>query len=190
MEPFVAVRGRLQKDGETTNVIAFEVRALRFGGDPRRDTAASTGGADGGVRTPGAHRVQTGIREEELFPALPGTQEWWPDRDRVEKEAGASSSTAGTSSRTESPGLPMKEGSSGNESEDGKRRREVQRQEAQEEALKERRRQPLPNDPSTNPSPELPDVREWWGKPEEARKSPFAYLTALRQAPPGTKSWG
>ena len=26
MEPFVAVRGRLQKDGETINVIAFEVR--------------------------------------------------------------------------------------------------------------------------------------------------------------------
>jgi hypothetical protein len=38
--------------------------------------------------------------------------------------------------------------------------------------------------------PELPKVREWWGKPEEAKKSPFYYLTALRQSPPGTKSWG
>ena len=32
MEPFVAVRGRLQKDGETINVIAYEVKALRLGG--------------------------------------------------------------------------------------------------------------------------------------------------------------
>ena len=72
MEPFVAVRGRLQKDGETLNVIAYEVEALRVG----------------------ALRART------------------------------------------------------------------------------------------------PHTREWWGKPQEARKSPFAYLTALRQSPPGTRSWG
>jgi hypothetical protein len=42
----------------------------------------------------------------------------------------------------------------------------------------------------TDPDPQLPKVREWWGKPEEAQKSPFHYLTALRQSPPGTKSWG
>ena len=84
MEPFVAVRGRLQKDGETINVIAFEVRSLRLGGAPKKESG--------------------------------------PDRS------------------------------------------ERRRQEAQEEAATERRR--------------------------EARKSPFYYLTALRQSPPGTKSWG
>jgi len=29
MEPFLAVRGRLQKDGDTLNVIAYEVKPLR-----------------------------------------------------------------------------------------------------------------------------------------------------------------
>ncbi|MGW8268565.1 MAG: hypothetical protein ACWGSQ_19525, partial [Longimicrobiales bacterium] len=69
---------------------------------------------------------------------------------------------------------------------------ERRRQGAQEDAATERRkrgRQGERESPPT-PSPELPGVREWWGKPELARKSPFAYLTALRQAPPGTKSWG
>ena len=92
MEPFVAVRGRLQKDGETINVIAFEVTGLRLNGGPVKEGR-------------GAAAARPVTNEEELFPALPGTQ-------------------------------------------------------------------------------------EWWGKPEVARKSPFAYLTALRQAPPGTKSWG
>jgi len=32
MEPFLVVRGRLQKDGTTMNVIAFEVKALRTDG--------------------------------------------------------------------------------------------------------------------------------------------------------------
>jgi DNA polymerase III alpha subunit len=36
MEPFLAVRGRLQKDGETLNVIAHEVQALRVPGTPVR----------------------------------------------------------------------------------------------------------------------------------------------------------
>lgn len=36
MEPFLAVRGRLQKDGDTLNVIAYEVQALRVPGAPVR----------------------------------------------------------------------------------------------------------------------------------------------------------
>jgi DNA polymerase III alpha subunit len=35
MEPFLTVRGRLQKDGATLNVIAEEVQALRVAGTPR-----------------------------------------------------------------------------------------------------------------------------------------------------------
>jgi len=76
MEPFVTAKGRLQKDGETLNVIAHEVRALRVG----------------------ALRAERGIS--------------------------------------------------------------------------------------------MPETQEWWGNPHEARGSPFAYLTALRQSPPGTRSWG
>ncbi|NIU29376.1 MAG: hypothetical protein GWN82_01150, partial [Gemmatimonadetes bacterium] len=36
MEPFLAVRGRLQKDGDTLNVIAYEIEALRVPGTPVR----------------------------------------------------------------------------------------------------------------------------------------------------------
>jgi error-prone DNA polymerase len=174
MEPFVTVRGRLQKDGETTNVIAFEVKGLRFRGEAPSDRAPEK-----------VHRVRTRMQEEELFPALPGTQEWWPDRDRVEKrdqgqdqggDQGRETSPDGTG--REAPARKLE------------RARETRRQEAQEEAVTERRRREGTPRPAERPSPELPDVREWWGRPEEARKSPFAYLTALRQAPPGTKSWG
>jgi hypothetical protein len=53
MEPFLTVRGRLQKDGASMNVIAFEVAALRAGARP------------GG---------------EPLEPSLPGTLEYWGER--------------------------------------------------------------------------------------------------------------
>jgi error-prone DNA polymerase len=115
MEPFVTVRGRLQKDGETLNVIAYEVEALRVG--------ALRGEAS---------KVGDGIQ-------MPETQEWWPDRSKLARKAPEAGG-----------GEPGEE----------------------------------------TPRPELPKTREWWGKPEEARKSPFAYLTALRQSPPGTRSWG
>jgi hypothetical protein len=44
MEPFVTVRGRLQKDGETLNVIAHEVRGAQGGTAERGgiETARST----------------------------------------------------------------------------------------------------------------------------------------------------
>ena len=164
MEPFVAVRGRLQKDGETINVIAFEVKALRLG---------------------------SGV-------PMPGTQEWWPDRGKLEKEAREKQAAAAEASLPPPDSAPAK----GKEARPD--RRERRRQEAQEEATKERKRKALrqrapgPEEAVTevaprvsgDSSPELPKVREWWGNPEEAKKSPFYYLTALRQSPPGTKSWG
>ncbi|MBT8398495.1 MAG: DNA polymerase III subunit alpha, partial [Gemmatimonadetes bacterium] len=178
MEPFVAVKGRLQKDGETINVIAFEVKALRLA-NGAQPPSPRPGPTRGGVsRDTAASRPA--IQEEELFPSLPGTQEWWPDRGKFEK------------AEAEKPG-PQKPAGPGTD------QRERRRQSAQEEAAPERRkearrpREPVPKpstEPSTEPQPELPKVREWWGKPEEARKSPFYYLTALRQSPPGTKSWG
>jgi len=181
MEPFVAVRGRMQKDGETINVIAHEVTGLRLssGGRP---PSARPGPTRTGVAT------QSGVTsEEELFPALPGTQEWWPDRGRVDKRAAEEKEAAeereGRKRKRTAPspvGAPSREA--------GEDRREA----AQEEAATERKqevRQGGETEKAT-PSPDLPKVREWWGKPELAQKGPFAYLTALRQTPPGTKSWG
>jgi uncharacterized protein YdeI (BOF family) len=191
-EPFVAVRGRLQKDGETINVIAFEVRSLRLGGGVRPPSPGT-----GPTRT---EKVPE-IREEELFPSLPGTQEWWPDRGKIEEEARRK---AQAEAQETAPGraVPTRP-DHGKGIRPGPDQRERRRQEAQEEAVRERkeaaqqgrsgRRSPPESSPEpspTEPAPELPRVREWWGKPEEAQKSPFYYLTALRQSPPGTKSWG
>jgi error-prone DNA polymerase len=164
MEPFVAVRGRLQKDGETTNVIAFEVTGLRLAGGGRPPSPR-----------PGPTRAGA-VAEEELFPALPGTQEWWPDRSRVEKRVDPENSPP-------SPEISPKP------SQDDLG--EEKRQRALEEAATERKREARGGrTPGEEANPQLPKVREWWGKPEVAQKGPFAYLTALRQAPPGTKSWG
>jgi error-prone DNA polymerase len=182
MEPFVAVRGRLQKDGETINVIAFEVTGLRLGNGERPPAPKP------GPTRPGA------VSEEELFPSLPGTQEWWPDRTRVKKkeeEKAALNSTPGT----RGGGPPPSREPASETAEDRRRRR---RQEAHEEASREglggepERSGPQEANQERVPEqrPELPRVREWWGKPEEARKSPFYFLTALRQNSPDAKSWG
>lgn len=181
MEPFVAVRGRLQKDGETVNVIAYEVRGLRLSRGGRPPSAREVEAAQSRAGSAPGDRSSA---EEELFPALPGTQEWWPDRGKFKK---------GESVEKARP-------ESGPREESGSDRRERRRQEAQEEAATEPRREVQRKErpgaqverkrEGLGAEPEIPGVREWWGKPEEARKSPFAYLTALRQSPPGTKSWG
>ncbi|TVP45014.1 MAG: DNA polymerase III subunit alpha [Gemmatimonadales bacterium] len=38
--------------------------------------------------------------------------------------------------------------------------------------------------------PPLPETQEYWPDPKPPRDDPFAYLAALRQAPPDTKNWG
>jgi len=68
MEPFLAVRGRLQKDGGSTNVIAFEVEALKTdtGSQPERRGAATEGsGATSGDASPygDAFRYLTALRQ-------------------------------------------------------------------------------------------------------------------------------
>jgi hypothetical protein len=45
------------------------------------------------------------------------------------------------------------------------------------------------------PTPPMPETKEYWPDPKRSGGSgdpddPFAYLTALRQAPPDTKDWG
>jgi error-prone DNA polymerase len=96
MEPFLAVRGRLQKDGDSLNVIAFQVEALRVPSGP------SAGPADGGAgasAAPGAGRSgRDGMGEARsrrggapdrgavdagaLHDSLPDTLEYWADPDR------------------------------------------------------------------------------------------------------------
>ncbi|MDX1567159.1 MAG: OB-fold nucleic acid binding domain-containing protein, partial [Longimicrobiales bacterium] len=73
MEPFIVVRGRLQKDGDTINVIAFRVWPLRL----EEDAGGRSGSGEGPMDTPPAH-------------------EWWGP----EKEGGT---TSRWGSRTTSP---------------------------------------------------------------------------------------
>ena len=62
MEPFLAVRGRLQKDGATLNVIAHEVHAIRVPGTPvRRQGLARSNGAS--EATPSPFRYLTALRQ-------------------------------------------------------------------------------------------------------------------------------
>jgi len=59
MEPFIVVRGRLQKDGDTINVIAFRVWPLRL----EEDGAEASSGSDAGSR---GEPVE-----------MPPAHEWW-----------------------------------------------------------------------------------------------------------------
>jgi len=235
MEPFVAVRGRLQKDGETTNVIAFEVTGLRLasGGrppSPRRGptrteaTSEEEMGIVSGAETWAPPPGPGGISEDELFPALPSTQEWWPDRSKLEETGNSPPDREFVGEETGNPppdrvfigeetapgrGVVPGRGVAPGEAEEDSNQQKRQR--ALEEAATERKREAkndrtpregvrgggVPSEGARDGGalkeeahPELPKVREWWGKPELAQKGPFAYLTALRQTPPGTKSWG
>jgi len=109
MEPFLTVRGRLQKDGATLNVVAHEVRALRVPGAPVRRRGLSRSYAAASSSTPAI-------------------------RERIADEEGPD-------------GLTELRGS-------------------------------------------LPDTLEYWADPDRPAPSAFRYLTALRQSPPGIKSFG
>ncbi|MDX1494172.1 MAG: hypothetical protein R3253_08945, partial [Longimicrobiales bacterium] len=95
MEPFLAVRGRLQKDGDTLNVIAYELEALRVPGAPvrrrglsraypasrnRRTAATSLQGAQAAVR----ERSPSAPAEDlaAFHASLPDPLEYWADTDK------------------------------------------------------------------------------------------------------------
>jgi error-prone DNA polymerase len=59
MEPFLSVRGQLQKDGDTLNVIAHEVNALRVPGTPVRRRGLSKTDQKG----PNPFRYLTALRQ-------------------------------------------------------------------------------------------------------------------------------
>jgi hypothetical protein len=141
MEPFLAVRGRLQKDGATINVIAHEVEALRVPGAPvrRRGLSRSYAAAGSGA-------------------ALP--------LGNVATAAGSPTDASRLGDADEASSAPC---------------------------LDE-----MANAPAPSAAPEdvgafhasLPDPLEHWADPEHTGPSPFHYLTALRQSPPGIKSFG
>jgi error-prone DNA polymerase len=76
MEPFLAVRGKLQKDGATLNVVAHEVEALRVPGAPvqRRGLARTYAAA----AYPAAGAEVGAVRE-----SLPDAQEYWAEPAEV-----------------------------------------------------------------------------------------------------------
>ena len=129
MEPFLTVRGRLQKDGATLNVIAHEVKALRVPGAP--------------VRRRGLSRTHA------------ATGPSWPETARAGYDEGAG--LAGTAT-----GHPPEVGREGSDDSGG----------------------------VSELHGSLPDTMEYWGDPDQASPSAFRYLTALRQSPPGIKSFG
>jgi error-prone DNA polymerase len=75
LEPFLTVRGRLQKDGESLNVIAYEVQALRVPGAPVRRSGLSRSGR--AAEPEGVHTNSSSRR-----PHPPGGKEHGPDTDR------------------------------------------------------------------------------------------------------------
>jgi error-prone DNA polymerase len=80
MEPFLLVRGRLQKDGATLNVIAHQVRALEVGG-----RAGAAGPDEEAPRPEG----------DPATASLPDPLEYWPDpKGRGGSEAEASDGSA------------------------------------------------------------------------------------------------
>ena len=157
MEPFLAVEGRLQKDGATINVIAHEIEALRVPGAPVRRRGLSRSYASASGRDGHSHRG-AGISDHDHVSDGPddGTPRRGAPAERI--AVGAASFRAdGEPLEADTP-LP---------------------------AVRERA-----DDPGGLLA-SLPDPLEYWADSDEAAaQSPFRYLTALRQSPPGIKSFG
>jgi error-prone DNA polymerase len=82
MEPFLSVRGRLQKDGATMNVIAYEVEALRADGSLRggRAPIADAMGRDGApMSIPSPAEELAGQVQAEAFRYLTALRQSPPD---------------------------------------------------------------------------------------------------------------
>ena len=143
MEPFLTVRGRLQKDGASLNVIAFEVTALQVDNSPA--------GPPPRERTEAARRVERS----------------WEEQDSVRRGAGRNQ----TGERRDAGRSQMGDLRGVGRSEVGERR-----------------------DAGGSPIGELqetlPGTEEYWAGMEKPGPTPFSYLTALRQSPPGVKHFG
>jgi error-prone DNA polymerase len=90
MEPFLTVRGRLQKDGATLNVIAQSVEALRVPGTPVRRSGLSRSYAEAAATQATPALVREGEAEgpfSELQTSLPDSTEYWADPERSDPGA-------------------------------------------------------------------------------------------------------
>jgi len=95
MEPFLTVRGKLQKDGSTLNVIAYEVEALRVPGAPMRRRGVARTEVGSKSYTTAGRRTAVAVREgpddsedfSELQGSLPDTGEYWADPERTSPSA-------------------------------------------------------------------------------------------------------
>jgi DNA polymerase III alpha subunit len=86
LEPFLAVKGRLQKDGATLNVIAHEVKALRVPGVPvRRSGLSHTHLENGSGHGNGVGTVEEApaLEADGLHASLPDTMEYWTEPHRA-----------------------------------------------------------------------------------------------------------
>jgi error-prone DNA polymerase len=88
LEPFLAVKGRLQKDGATLNVIAHEVEALRVPGVPVRRSGLSHSFQENGSGSESGNRIDvmgeaSTVDADGLHASLPGTMEYWTDPHRA-----------------------------------------------------------------------------------------------------------
>jgi error-prone DNA polymerase len=155
MEPFVWVQGRLQKDGDTVNVIAHRVTALRVEGAPGADRAMiaeanrplgrpPSGRGRGRNRDEPSAVEQIGGNSPTVQQILEGWSGAVPEPDALPDPSSHASAQNGVSAETSSGQL----------------------------------------------APLMPGALEWWADPDRADPSPFKYLTALRQSPPGVKSFG
>ena len=83
MEPFLTVRGKLQKDGASLNVIAERVDALRVKGTPAPRPSGVRSYTSGAESNQPAMAVRERLEEPEDFAllqtSLPDTQEYWRD---------------------------------------------------------------------------------------------------------------
>jgi error-prone DNA polymerase len=130
LEPFLTVRGKLQKDGDTLNVIAYEVEALRVPGAPiRRRGLSKTYGDGEAAGTDFEPVVRAGRPDGSLTGAAAPENGLMMVHDKASQDI------------EERPGA-------------------------------------------------LPSALESLADPDHKGPSPFSYLTALRQSPPGIKSWG
>ncbi len=80
MEPFLTVRGRLQKDGATLNVIADSVEGLRVPGAPVRRSGLARSYAQARARESASAMVREGTDDfSGLQTSLPDAMEYWAD---------------------------------------------------------------------------------------------------------------
>jgi error-prone DNA polymerase len=209
MEPFVWVEGRLQKDGDTINVIAYRVEAVRVGGGqaaPGHVSAETSGRSharSGQADNPDSHHgAQSRVSAETPVGAVrerASTVPWDPADQAMIAEAnkplgrpptgrgrGRNRSEQSAREQIGGNGPAVEEILAGWSGMPPEGARAVEKTQVAPEAPASHRNGDLAHELAA----EMPDTLEWWADPDRTTHTPFKYLTALRQSPPGVKSFG